>query len=42
MERLTTSRDKIHEKGFGGAKLGPKLVFLHFCGFLQGCIISFP
>ena len=27
---LTTSRGKIHEKGFGGAKLGPKLGFLHF------------
>ena len=27
---LTTSRDKIHEKRFGGTKLGPKLGSLDF------------
>ena len=34
-----TSRGKIHEKSFGGPKLGFKLGFLPFS---QSCIISFP
>ena len=36
---LTTSRDKIHGKNFGGFKWGPKFEFLPFS---QGWTISSP